>query len=203
MMNSKKRAGAAGCSGRRRQQQVSVQWSKPTTFKVPIPRDEPERLAELRAYRILDTPPETAFDQITALAAQICDAPIALLSLVDADRQWFKSKVGSLPAQTPREVAFCAHAIMGRDLFLVRDAVKDQRFAHNPLVTARPGIRFYAGMPLASPRDHALGALCVMDRVPRALTAQQARALRALGRLTMALLNSRRRIAELENRLRL
>ena len=175
---------------------LAVAWSKPTRFKVPIPKDEPQRLASLFHYRILDTPPEEDFDNITAVAAQICDTPIALISFVDSERQWFKSKVGLTVAETSRDIAFCAHAIVHRDLFVVADATKDERFEDNPLVTAEPKIRFYAGAPLVTPDDHAVGTLCVLDRVPRQLTPDQTEALRALSRQVMNQLEMRRKIYE-------
>ena len=184
-------------------QRVRVQWNTASEFEVPIPKDEPERLADLRRYEILDTPAEESLDHVTRLAAMICDVPIALLSLVDSDRQWFKSKVGLTVSETSRDVAFCAHAILQRDLFVVRDAASDRRFARNPLVTSRPKIRFYAGAPLVSPQEHALGTLCVIDRKPRVLAKRQLEALRLLSRLAMAELELRRQVIELKRRLRL
>ena len=148
----------------------------------PLPDNEDARLAELKHYHILDTPPEEAFDDLTILAAQICGTPIALVSLVDANRLWFKSKIGIDTPETPRDITFCAHAIHGNDLFVVPDTIQDERFADNPLVSAAPHIRFYAGMPLTSPNGHAMGTLCVIDRVPRQLTDTQQDALRRLGR---------------------
>src|SRR5271154_451461 len=129
----------------------------------PKPENERERLDALARYRVLDTPPEQAFDDLALLASQICGTPIALVSLVDADRQWFKARVNFAEAETAREIAFCAHAILGRDLFVVPDAAADRRFAANPMVTGEPGIRFYAGAPLLTEEGHALGTLCVMD----------------------------------------
>lgn len=137
----------------------------------PTPDNEAERLKTLGSYEILDTRPEDRFDELTRLAALICGTPIALVSLVDEDRQWFKSKVGLEASQTPREQAFCAHAIMSQDLLVVRDASKDPRFAANPLVLGEPHIRLYAGAPLTAPNGHNLGALCVIDRKPRRLSA--------------------------------
>ena len=129
--------------------------------------DEAGRLEALRQYHLLDTPPDQALDDLTALAAQICEAPISLISLVDDHREWFKSKVGWSIGETPRELSFCAHVITQPDLFIVPDAAEDERFADNPFVTGDPHIRFYAGAPLVAPQGEALGTLCVIDRVPR------------------------------------
>jgi putative two-component system response regulator len=150
------------------------------------------RLHALRGYGILDTAPEKGFDDITRLAAQICDAPIALVSLVEAGRQWFKSRVGLEVCDTSREVSFCAHALHQDDLFIVPDALLDPRFAGNPLVTGDPHIRFYAGAPLITPEGQTLGTLCVIDRIPRALSPSQQQALQSLGRMVVALLELRR-----------
>lgn len=160
------------------------------------PREEAARIEDLRSYEVLDTPPEPGLDDITLLASYICQAPIALISLIDTDRQWFKARVGMDLTQTPRDVAFCAHAILQPDLFIVPDAWADQRFADNPLVTGEPRIRFYAGVPLINADGHALGTLCAIDRVPRTLTSDQAAALAALSRQVMALLEHRRTSAE-------
>ncbi len=159
--------------------------------------DESARLDALRKYRILDTDPEQTFDDLTLLASQICGTPIALISLVDADRQWFKSRVGVTLAETSRAVSFCAHVIQQPHLFVVPDALDDERFRDNPLVTGEPYIRFYAGMPLVTPEGHAIGTLCVVDRVSRTLTPGQMEALAALSRQTEAQLELRKNLADL------
>src|SRR5262249_13459536 len=151
-------------------------------------------LDALHQYAVLDTPPEHAFDDLALLASQICETPISLVSLVDRDRQWFKSRVNFETTETPREVAFCAHAVTGKDLFVVPDATADRRFADNPLVTGAEGIRFYAGAPLVTPEGHSVGTLCVMDREPRRLTLRQSAALRALSRQVVDQLELRRRL---------
>ena len=161
--------------------------------------DEAARLEALRRYRILDTGPERSFDDLTLLASYICGTPMALITLVDADRQWFKSRVGISISETARAVSFCGHAIEHRDLFIVPDARHDQRFHDNPLVTGEPEIRFYAGAPLVTPDGHALGTLCVLDRMPRTLSRDQLEALTALCRQTEGQLELRRHVGELED----
>ena len=164
--------------------------------------DESARLAELRKYRILDTDPERAFDDLTMLASHICGTPIALISLIDADRQWFKSRVGLSISETSRSVSFCTHAIKQRELYVVADARDNDTFRNNPYVVAENGIRFYAGAPLVTPNGHALGTLCVLDNVPRTLTQDQVDALLALRRQVEALLELRANLLELDEALK-
>lgn len=135
----------------------------------PLPANEEERLNALRALLLLDTPPEERYDRLARFAAEQLDMPIALLTLVDGQRQWFKSRVGVEVMETPRDISFCGHAIMDQALFVVEDASSDPRFSDNPLVVGEPHIRFYAGAPLTSPSGHHIGTLCVIDTVPRTL----------------------------------
>lgn len=167
---------------------------------MPItPPPESERLARLRMYRILDTAAERSFDNLTALAGVICGTPIALISLVDERRQWFKARVGLEARETPRSIAFCAHAIQKADeLFVVEDASADGRFASNPLVVGDPRIRFYAGAPLVVAGGAALGTLCVIDHRPRSLTADQRRALEILRDSVVEMMELRRLRHEVE-----
>jgi GAF domain-containing protein len=160
------------------------------------PVNEKQRLATLRGYEILDTEPEAAFDDLTFLASYICQTPIALISLIDADRQWFKSKVGISMTETSRDIAFCASTVLQPDVFIVPDASEDDRFSENPLVVSEPRIRFYAGASLMT-EGHALGALCVIDRVPRTLSPEQLDALRALSRQVQAQFDLRRNLKRL------
>ncbi len=160
-----------------------------------LPRDEIARLEALRRYDILDTPPEEQFDDLTHLAAQICGAPISVITLLDQDRQWFKSCVGMEISETSRADSFCSHAILQPELLVVPDATQDERFADNRLVTGEPGLRFYAGMPLVTPSGHALGTLCVLDTEVHQLDEVQQDSLRRLGRHVVTLLEARRDLA--------
>ena len=159
----------------------------------PRPHNEAVRLAALRAQQVLDSLPEQMFDDIVRVASNVCGTPIALISLVDEDRQWFKAKVGLAASETPRDQAFCAHAILQPDQpFVVPDATQDPRFAQNPLVTGSPDIRMYAGAPIVSHSGHALGTVCVIDQTPRDLTPDQIDSLQALSRQVSHLLELRR-----------
>jgi anti-sigma regulatory factor (Ser/Thr protein kinase) len=159
--------------------------------------NEKARLQALRRYKILDTDPEKAFDDLTILASHICETPVALISLIDSDRQWFKSRVGVNVSETPREVSFCARAIQQSELFVVPDASKDPRFSSNPFVVSDPKIRFYAGAPFTSSDGHPLGTLCVVDMVPRQLTPSQENALVALSHQVQSQFELRRNLIEL------
>ncbi len=167
----------------------------------PLPANETGRLEALRAYEVLDTPPEAAFDELTRLAARICGTPIALVSLIDGHRQWFKSRVGLDVAETRRDLAFCAYAIHHTDPLVVPDATRDERFATNPLVTENPHIRFYAGQPLTNSEGYGLGTLCVLDRRPRDLDPDQLEALRVLGLQVTTQLELRRSLQALASSL--
>ena len=157
----------------------------------PIPANETERLAALHRYDVLGSPADRTFDDLTWLAAHICQTPIALISLVDLDRQCFAARIGLDVTHTSREVSFCAHAVAQSELLVVPDALADARFADNPLVSGDPNIRFYAGAPLITPDGHALGTICAIDRVPRNLTPEQTDALRALSRLVVSRMEQR------------
>lgn len=159
--------------------------------------DENARLQALYRYRILDSDPEKAFDDLTILASHICQTPVALITIIDSGRQWFKSKVGLNVSETPRAVSFCAVAIQQPDLFVIPDASKDPRFSSNPFVVSDPKIRFYAGAPFTSSDGHPLGTLCVVDVVPRQLTSNQENALLALSRQVRAQLELRKNLMDL------
>ena len=150
--------------------------------KPAIPANEKQRQAALESYAILDSSPEMAYDDIATLASMICGTPIALVTLIDNDRQWFKANVGLDAAETSRDISFCGHAIHDVKVFEVDDARLDERFADNPLVQEGPKIRFYAGAPLIDRQGFALGTLCVIDKEPKKLSADQIKALEALAR---------------------
>jgi GAF domain-containing protein len=164
----------------------------------PLPADEPSRLEALRSYEILDTPDEQPFDDLALLASYICETPFAMVSLIDEHRQWFKARIGTDLRETPRDLAFCAHAIAGSGTMVVPDLLEDERFARHPLVVQDPQVRFYAGAPLRTGRGSALGTLCVLDRVPHDLADKQLRALEALSRQVMTQLELRRHVAEIK-----
>lgn len=166
---------------------------------LPIPNNEEGRLKALRNYEILDSLTESEFDRLTQLASLICDTPMSAVSLIDIDRQWFKSSVGINTKQTPREQAFCAHTIMDQGILEVKDASADDRFKSNALVTGSPDIRFYAGAPLIDPQGYALGSLCVIDTKPKALSEKQRQALSLLADEAIALIVERRQREELKN----
>jgi anti-sigma regulatory factor (Ser/Thr protein kinase) len=166
-----------------------------------MPVDEAARLDALRKYRILDTEPERSFDDLTLLASHICGTPMALITLIDADRQWFKSRVGVDFVETSRAVSFCTHAIQQKDIMIVPDTREDVRLRNNPHVADEPHLRFYAGAPLITRDGYALGTLCVIDRVPRTLTRDQVEALDALRHQAEAQLELRRNLSELEQAL--
>lgn len=160
---------------------------------------EAERLQALKDLSILDTVAEKEFDEITLIASLICDAPIALISLVDDKRQWFKSKVGLSVSETPRELAFCSHAILQDDVFVIPDSRKDNRFSDNPLVTGEPHVLFYAGAPLLDPNSHLpIGTICVIDHKPRTITEKQMKGLKALSGQITKLLDLRLKLASLK-----
>ena len=163
-------------------------------IKSPIPENEAARLRALRSYQILDTPSEQEYDDITLLASQICGTPIAMITLVDGERQWFKSKIGIDLVETPRDIAFCAFAVMpgAPQTLVIEDTTKDERFFDNPMVTSDPNIRFYAGAPLLTPDNYAIGTLCVIDSEARQLTEAQLQSLQALARQLTVKLELRR-----------
>ncbi|SEK66143.1 diguanylate cyclase with GAF sensor [Pseudoxanthomonas sp. GM95] len=167
-------------------------------IRPPRPDNESQRQALLARYRILDSEDERAYDDLVTIAAGVCNTPIAAISLVDGDRQWFKARVGLPVNQTHRDISFCGHAILQPDqAFVVPDAAADVRFHDNPLVTGELGVRFYAGAPLLTPEGEAMGSLCVLDNAPRELSESQLEALRALSRQVMHLMELRRISASL------
>ncbi len=162
------------------------------TFPLPDQAKEKARLDALHRYRVLDTAPERAFDDVTRLASYICGTPMALVTLIDRERQWFKSKVGFDSSETSRDTAFCAHTIQQANLLIVENATNDDRFRSNPYVTGDPHVRFYAGAPLITADGHGLGSLCVLDQKPRQLKNEQITALEALSRTIVTALELRR-----------
>jgi len=165
------------------------------------PKNELSRVAALEKYAILDTDPELVFDDLTLLASFVCKTPIALISLIDEERQWFKSRVGLSVSETTRDVAFCSSAILQTEIFVVPDAMEDERFRNNPLVVSEPHIRFYAGAPLITEDGYALGTLCVIDQKPRELAPDEKEALKALSRLVLSQLEFRRNLMLLKEAL--
>lgn len=164
------------------------------SYVMQMDQPEPARVAALKSYGILDTPNEVEFDRIVRRAAQILHTPIALISLVDEEHQWFKARIGLEPEETPKAISFCTHAIRGSDVFVVEDATRDVRFATSPLVTGAPNIRFYAGAPLRMASGVRIGTICVIDSEPRAALNEKQRAeLRALADHTVALVEARRK----------
>jgi len=170
-------------------------------MKPPLPLNEVARLDNLHQYDILDTPSEAAFDDLSQLAAQICGAPIAMISLVDSTRQWFKSKIGLDVSETPRDLSICAHAILQPDVLVVEDIQQDHRFFDNPSVTSDLNIQFYAGAPLVTVEGYAIGTLCVLDQVPRQLQPAQVEAIQALARQVVTQLELRRNLTDFKRAL--
>lgn len=170
----------------------------PASLAAAIPRSQTARLAALRSYGILDTPVEGAFDDITRIAAHVCKTPIAVVNLIDEHRQWFKSEIGLGVRETPLETSICAHAILQNDFMEIPDTTLDSRFALNPLVTADPHLRFYAGALLQTSDGQPLGTVCVLDTTPRELNDEQRSVLRALARQTMTQLELRRALVQAE-----
>ncbi len=164
----------------------------------PLPSADEIRVAALREYQIMDTPPEQAFDDISRLTSYICGTPIATVTLLDMERQWFKSKIGLTASETPISESVCASAIRQKNLFLIPDLEKDERFSHYACVIGDPHLRFYAGAPLITPEGVPLGTLCAIDRVPRDLTAEQKDALMALARQVMMALELRLTVTALD-----
>ncbi len=161
-------------------------------MNAPIPKNETKRLEALRNYHILDSAPEREFDDFVKLASHICCVPMATLTFVDGDRQWFKARIGIENSESPREDSFCAHTILAGNLLLVEDATTDPRFADSPLVTGEPYVRFYAGAPLMDAEGHGLGTICVLDRAPRTLNDEEKKTLEALARLVVSQMELRR-----------
>jgi len=180
---------------------VSLGMAVEVAMNSPALSTEAARLAALDRYAILDTDPEESFDDLVILASYICKTPIALLSLLDDHRQWFKSTVGVQVRETPLEMSICAHAIKQQDLFIVPDTLQDARFRENPMVVGEPHIRFYAGAPLINEDGFALGTLCVLDRQPRELDSEQKQALKSLRQLALKQMELRRNLQLLKGAL--
>lgn len=172
-------------------------------IKPSIPENENERLEELYRFKILDSATEKDFDDVVELASIICEVPVSLITLIDASRQWFKSKKGVDWSETHRDVSFCGHAIQQNDLFIVEDATKDERFTDNPLVVNEPSIRFYAGMPLTTEKGYNLGTLCVIDSKPKSLNASQKQALEILSNQVSKLIELREKKLQLEEKVKI
>lgn len=172
-------------------------------WRASIPANESERLAAVKSYHLLDTAPEIAFDEITELAAQICQCPVAIIGLVDETRDWKKSAYGFPPdlCTGPRELSICSSIICGNDLVVSSDLTKDERFRENSMVTGEPNIRFYCGMPLINPQGYALGTMCVVDFQPRELTFEQTEAVRRLSHQVVSQFELRRSVLELGRRM--
>lgn len=172
-------------------------------WTLTIPANEPERLAAVKSYQLLDTAPEIAYDELTELAAQICQCPVAVIGLIDETRDWKKSAYGFPPdlCTSPRELSICSSTICGSDLVISPDLTKDDRYHDNPTVTGGPKLRFYCGVPLINPEGYALGTLCVVDFQPRELTAEQAEAMRRLSHQVVSQFELRRSVLELERRM--
>ena len=166
--------------------------------KPPVPPNEEQRLQALESYQIMDTLAEQEFDNLTEIASHIFDAPIALITLLDEKRQWFKSKVGLEAEETAREVSFCQYAIMDGEPLIVEDAASDQRFEGNPLVTGNPNIRFYAGHPITTEEGYSLGTLCVIDNKPRKASPKQLELLSGLAETAMSLIECRKANHQME-----
>ena len=161
-------------------------------MKAPLPENEEERLKALHEIEIMDTEADEAFDDLTRLAGYICETPIALITFIDSERQWFKSPSDFPVSETPRDISFCAHAILQSEPFIIPDALDDERFKNNPFVTSEPNIRFYAGAPLTTEKGFELGTLCVMDTEPRTLSTGQIAALKVLRNQVINLITARR-----------
>ena len=169
---------------------LAPEFTMPAAPAYPVNAQEPLRLAALAALQLVPSAAEDRFDRIARLAAAVTDCPIALITLLTSQRQWFKARVGLKAAETPREWAFCSHAILQREPFIVEDALQDARFRANPLVTGAPGIRFYAAFPLIGVNELALGTLCVIDREPRRLKSRELQGLEDLANMAMRELNT-------------